>query len=282
MRLVLTSGEGLNASSCDRLLSHLVDLPAKDAGEVTIDLRSASFIDPYGMAALVMVARRLVRHGGRLICVLPGNDRSVQAVIQAGLLDALRPVAELRNLPKELSSRYPSAVPVTAIRSRNDVQTVVGHLVEMTSDRLGYNTGDVLDTAKVVSELCNNVVDHSGAEGIVMAQLGSDRYGARYVALAVADDGVGIRGSLARRYPEASHWQHGEAIERALGGLSSRETGGGAGLRSVTAVVRRYQGRLTVRSGSDRVYVSADRTPKIHTGAPFPGTLVGISFSQRS
>lgn len=282
MRLVLTSGEGLNASSCDRLLSHLAGVQSKDADEVTVDLRSAAFVDPYGMAALVMIARQLHRHGGRLICVLPGNERPVQAVLQTRLLDALRPVAELRNLPKELSHRYPSALPATAIRSRTDVQTVVGHLVEMTRDRLGYNTGDVLDTAKVVSELCNNVVDHSGAEGIVLAQLGSDRHGARYVALAVADDGVGIRGSLARRYPEAGQWLHGEAIERALGGLSSRQTGGGAGLRSVTAVVRRYQGRLTVRSGSDRVYVSADRTPKTHAGAPFPGTLVGISFSQRS
>ncbi|MCB0001505.1 MAG: hypothetical protein KDH86_03065 [Anaerolineae bacterium] len=281
MRLVLTSGEGLNASSCDRLLSHLVDASSKEAGEVTIDLRSASFVDPYGMAMLVMVGRQLHRRDGRLICVLPGSDRPVQTIVQTGLLDALRPVAELRNLPKELSSRYPSALPATAIRSRNDVQTVVGHLVQMTRDRLGYNTGDVLDTAKVVSELCNNVVDHSGAEGIVLAQLGSDRYGARYVALAVADDGIGIRGSLTRRYPEAGQWQHGVAIERALGGLSSRETGGGAGLRSVTAVVRRYQGRLTVRSGTDRVYVSADRTPKVHTGALFPGTLVGISFSQR-
>lgn len=282
MRLVLTSGEGLNAPSCDRLLSHLTDLPAKDPGEVTVDLRSAAFVDPYGMAVLVMAARQLHRHGGRLICVLPGSDRPIQTVVQTGLLDALRPVAELRNLPREQSRRYPSALPVTAIRSRNDVQTVVGHLIEITRDRLGYNTGDVLDAAKVVSELCNNVVDHSGAEGIVLAQLGSDRYGARYVALAVADDGIGIRSSLSRRFPEAGQWQHGEAIERALGGLSSRETGGGAGLRSVTAVVRRYEGRLTVRSGSDRVYVSADRTPKRHGGAPFPGTLVGISFSQRS
>lgn len=282
MRLVLTSGEGLNASSCDRLVSHLVDLPARDAGEVTVDLRAASFIDPYGMAVLVMVAQQLQRRGGRLVCVLPGSDRPVQAVLQVGLLDLLRPIAELRNLPRDLSHRYPSVLPATAIRSRNDVLGVVGHLVELTRDRLGYSTGDVLDAAKVVSELCNNVVDHSGAEGVVLAQLGSDRHGARYVAIAVADDGIGIRSSLARRFPEAGKWQHGEAIERALGGLSSRETGGGAGLRSVTAVVRRYQGRLTVRSGSDRVFVSADRTPKSHAGAPFPGTWVGISFSQRS
>ncbi|MEZ4768340.1 MAG: hypothetical protein R2844_07930 [Caldilineales bacterium] len=282
MRLVLTSGEGLNAPSCDRLLAHLADLPARDAGEVTVDLRSAAFVDPYGMAVLVMAARQVQRHGSRLICVLPGNDRPVQTMLQTGLLDALRPVAELRNLPKESSHKFPSPLPATAIRSRSDVQTVVGHLVDVTRDRLGYNMGDVLDTAKVVSELCNNIVDHSGAEGIVLAQLGSDRHGARYVALAAADDGIGIRGSLTRRYPEAGQWQDGEAIERALGGLSSRETGGGAGLRGVTAVVRRYQGRLTVRSGSDRVFVSADRTPKTHRGALFPGTLVGISFSQRS
>ena len=280
MRLVLTSGEGLNAPSCDRLLAHLVDLP--ETSEVTVDLRSAAFVDPYGMVGLVMVARQLQRRGNRLVCVLPGSDRPIQTVVQTGVLAALWPVAELRNLPKESSQRFSSPLPATAIRSRNDVQAVVGHLVDLTRDRLGYNTSDVLDTAKVVSELCNNVVDHSGAEGIVLAQLGTDRHGTRYVALAVADDGIGIRGSLARRYPEAGHWRHGEAIERALGGLSSRETGGGAGLRSVTAVVRRYQGRLTVRSGSDRVYISADRMPKTHAGAPFPGTLVGISFSQRS
>ena len=282
MRLVLTSGEGLNAPSCDRLLAHLADLPGTGASEVTVDLRSAAFVDPYGMAALVMVARQLQHRGDRLICVLPGGERPIQTIVQTGLLGALRPIAELRNLPKDSSQKYPSPLPATAIRSRSDVQTIVGHLVDLARDRLGYNTGDVLDTAKVVSELCNNVVDHSGAEGIVLAQLGSDRHGARYVALAVADNGIGIRGSLARRHPEAGQWRHGEAIERALGGLSSRETGGGAGLRSVTSVVRRYQGRLTVRSGSDRVYVSADRTPKTHAGAFFPGTLVGISFSQRS
>lgn len=282
MRLVLTSGEGLNAPSCDRLLTHLVELPSSEGSEVTVDLRSAASIDPYGMAALVMIARQLHRRGQRLVCVLPGSDRPLQTVLQSGLLDALRPVAELRNLPRDMSHRYPIALPATAIRSRHDVQTVVGHLAEMARDRLGYNTGDVLDAAKVVSELCNNVVDHSGAEGMVVAQLGSDRNGARYVALAVADDGIGIRNSLSRRFPEAGQWQHREAIERALGGLSSRETGGGAGLRSVTAVVRRYQGRLTVRSGADRVYIAADQTPKTHAGAPFPGTLVGISFSQRS
>lgn len=282
MRLVLTAGEGLGAPSCDRMLAHLAELPAKPAAEVTIDLRAAAFLDPYGMAALVMAARHVQRHGLRLICVLPEGERPLRAALQLGLLDALRPVAELRNLPREPRAGQYSALPLTAIRSRQDVQAVVGRLVEMTRDSLRYGLGDALDAAKVISELCNNVVDHSGATGIVLAQLGSDRYGSRFVALAVADDGIGIRGSLARRFPEAARWRDGEAIQRALNGLSSRETGGGAGLRSVTAVVRRYSGRLTVRSGADRYHVAADRMPKTHPGSAFPGTLVGISFSQQS
>jgi hypothetical protein len=65
---------------------------------------------------------------------------------------------------------------------------------------------------------------------------------ARLLHMVMADGGIGIRASLVKRYPEAATWRHGEAIERALGGLSSRPSGGGAGLRSVDAVVRRYTG----------------------------------------
>ena len=78
----------------------------------------------------------------------------------------------------------------------------------------------------------------------------------------MVDSGIGIRASLARRHPEATGWRDGEAIERALGGLSSRPSGGGAGLRSVDAVVRRYAGRLAIRSGEDRLYVSANQQPR--------------------
>lgn len=282
MRLVLTSGEGLSAPSCDRLLARLVEAPAQQSVEVIVDLRSAAFVDPYGIAALVMVSRRLQQRDQRFVCVLPDQERPQRAAVQMGLLDALRPCTELRNLPTASLQRPSSILPVTAVQSRHDVQVVVERLVAITRDRLGYGAGDAMDAAKVVSELCNNVVDHSGSQGVVLAQMGSDRRGQRYVALAVADDGIGIRGSLARRHAEAARWRDGDAIERALGGLSSRQAGGGAGLRSVTAVVRRYLGRLTVRSGSDRIYLAADRMPTTHAGAAFPGTLVGISFSQQA
>ena len=283
MRLVLAAGESLNAMTCDRLIARLAEERTSHASEVVIDLQAASYIDPYGAACLSLIAREVVGRDQYLICILPTQPRAQRAAVQTGLIRALRPLAELRNLPADgLIQARNSSLPLSPIRSRSDVQGVLSYLVSMAQSQLGFDTGDVLDATKVVSELSYNVVDHSGADGVVVAQLGQDRHGRRFVALAVVDGGLGIRASLAKRYPEAAGWRDGEAIERALGGLSSRPSGGGAGLRSVDAVVRRYAGRLAIRSGEDRLFVSANQQPRTLPGALFPGTQVGISFSQRT
>jgi anti-sigma regulatory factor (Ser/Thr protein kinase) len=281
MRLVLAQGDGLNAAACDRLMARLAgDLTG--SSEVTIDLQAATFIDPYGAACLCLTARQLAERQRSLVVVLPSSAGAHASVTQMGLTAALRPWAEVRNLPGHgARDERNSALPLSPIRTRNDVQVVLAYLVSLAQQRLGFDPGDVLDASKVVSELCYNVVDHSRAEGLAVAQILRDRQGQRYVSLAVADPGVGIRASLAERHPEAAQWRHGEAIQRALGGLSSRTTGGGAGLRSIYAVVRRYGGRLTIRSGDERIYVSAERQPQTVAGAWFPGAQVGISFSQR-
>lgn len=282
MRLVLATGDGLNAAACDRLLARLADQQASNSAEISVDLQAASFVDPYGAACLCLAVRMLAERGQRVVLVLPSNQRAQLAVAQMGLSAVLRPWAELRNLPAhDLRTEGVGVLPLSLIHTRSDVQSVLTYLVSLAQQRLGFDSGDVLDASKVVSELCYNVVDHSQADGLVVAQMLRDRQGQRYVTLAVADAGVGIRASLAQRHPEAAQWRDGEAIQRALGGLSSRASGGGAGLRSIYAVVRRYNGRLAIRSGNERLYVSADRQPRTLNGALFPGTQVGISFSQR-
>lgn len=284
MRLTLAQTEGLNAVSCDRLLARLTEARARNAPQITVDLANAAFIDPYGAACLALVVKHLAGRGQQVICVLPNDGRTQQTAWRIGLVAILRSVAELRNLTVQepSSGEHPSTLALSAIRSRSDVQEVLAYLVGLAQRRLGYEAGDVLDATKVVSELCYNVVDHSAAEGLVTAHIAQDRQGRRYIALAVVDAGLGIRASLAHRYPEAAAWRHGQAIERALSGLSSRQAGGGMGLRSVQAIVQRYGGRLSLRSGDDRFFLLAGRQPRIMPGAPFPGTQVGISFSQRN
>ena len=282
MRLVLADQDGLQAISCDRLLARLMDERAANVPEITIDLRSAAFVDPYGAACLLLIARHLADRGQRLVCVLPSRERVQATAIGMGLVQMLRSLADVRNtLVASQHSDRESTLPLSPIRSRADVQQVLSYLVDQAKAGLGYELGDVLDATKVVSELCFNVVDHSRAEGLAVARIYRDRQGRRFVSLAVVDAGIGIRNSLAKRFPEAQGWRNGQAMERALGGLSSRPEGGGAGLRNIHAIVRRTQGRLTIRSGDERLHVAADRRPRTLTGVSFPGTQVGISFSQR-
>jgi len=283
MRLILAHEDGLNAVSCDRLLGLLVGEQARHAAQITIDLTRAAFIDPYGAACLVLMADHLNKRGQHPHCVLPDDERIQHQAAEIGLVSALRSRADVHNLKVRRAGDSKDAVlALTPIRSRMDVQQVVSYLVNLAQSRLSYDLGDVLDASKGVSELCYNVVDHSDAFGLVTARILRGKQGQRYIALAVVDNGVGIRASLTRRYPEAAQWPHGQAIERALNGLSSRPAGGGVGLRSVEAVVRRYSGRLVIRSGNERLYLAADRQLRLVPGVEFAGTQVGISFSQRT
>lgn len=281
MRLTLAGETGMNAAACDRLLAALTTEMARSASQVIVDLRGASFVAPYGAALLVLIAQELRRQGKDAVVVLPSGRRAQQQTMQLGLIEALRPLAELRNLPAAPTPTGAPGLALRSIASASDVQGVVAYLVHQAQSRLGFDVGDVLDAAKVVSELCHNVVDHSDSQGLVAAQIYHARDGRRMISLAVVDAGIGIRGSLSRRYPEATNWSDSYAIEQALGGLSSRPSGGGAGLRNVQAVVRRYRGELSVRSGDRRVVLTANHQPRTLDGVFFAGTQVGISFSQR-
>lgn len=281
MRVTLAGETGLNAAACDRLLSVLASEPVRSAAEIVIDLHGASFVAAYGAACLVLIVQQLQQRGTRVACVLPSNRRAQQQALQLGLVTVLRPMVELRNVPTAPAPGLELGLALSPVATRHDVQAVVSYLVHQAESRLGFDVGDVLDATKVVSELCYNVVDHSDSHGWVAAQVYRNRQGRRVVSLAVVDPGIGIRTSLGKRHPEAVRWAHSVAIQRALGGLSSRPNGGGIGLRSVQAVVRRYGGELVIRSGDARIVLNADHQPLALTGTPFVGTQVGINFSQK-
>ena len=101
MRLVLAQDDGLNAAACDRLLARLAGERAAQDGEITIDLQAASFIDPYGAACLCLAARRLAERRRQIAIVLPSHPGARASVVQTGLVAALRPYAEVRNLPEK-------------------------------------------------------------------------------------------------------------------------------------------------------------------------------------
>ncbi|WP_423223148.1 ATP-binding protein [Candidatus Amarolinea aalborgensis] len=282
IRFALSSGDRFNSVTFDRLLTGITQRAPEPQREIVIDLSGVRFMDPYGMVCLVMLARSLQRQDHPVAFVLSRDSDAWQFGHSMGFHDQLALYSTLRNTGRTRSAAHRDAygLGLTPIQASTDVALVVGRFLELARAELGFSVGDLIDSAKIVSELSSNVKDHSRDLGLAAAHLYRDRQGRRYVSIGVADMGIGIRQSLSQRHAEAGHWTHAQAVAQALEGLSSRATGGGLGLSSVRQLVRRYQGRLSLRSGDAKLQLSADKQPQALHVAFFAGAQVGISFSQ--
>jgi signal transduction histidine kinase len=132
--------------------------------------------------------------------------------------------------------------------------------------------------ATVVAEVCTNIFDHSGDSGVVAAQRYTRKQDKRkYVIIAVADIGIGIRASLAKRFRDATRWTHLQSIVNALQKEYSSRPERGLGLFMVSKIVGKHDGSLHIRSGDARLYLR-HRARGIPVG-DFPGTQLSISLS---
>lgn len=180
-----------------------------------------------------------------------------------------------------------SLLDVTPVRGADDVHEVVGHVQEraaaILTGELGLESTATMGFAMALSEACQNIVEHAGTGGWVAVQAYSwkKRLGRRVVVIAVADAGVGFRRSLeatqAREYGD--RWSDGAALEAALvkGVSRFRDPGRGQGLAGIRRYLGRWDGKLSVRSGTARFTMtpSWDDDPPLEEGLPsFPGSQV--------
>jgi anti-sigma regulatory factor (Ser/Thr protein kinase) len=85
---------------------------------------------------------------------------------------------------------------------------------------LGMDAGVAHQVACCIAEACENVIEHSGDSGVVVAQK-CEYAQSTEVQLTIADLGIGIRQSLQTAYTGLQDTPAGW-IKRAVGGLSRR------------------------------------------------------------
>jgi hypothetical protein len=178
---------------------------------------------------------------------------------------------------------------VTPIASSSDVSrvtyAVIGRLAQILQNHLGYDDRDVHNVSSAISEACHNICDHSGGDGVVMAQRHTSKIGIPFVVIGVADAGIGIRKSLCRSHPEMASCTHEHAIRSALQkGISGRaEEDRGLGLPHILHIVHNYNGRLQIRSGDTRLSLVDPLTDQLtaYPSAPFLGTQLCLSLAGR-
>jgi anti-sigma regulatory factor (Ser/Thr protein kinase) len=247
-----------------------------------------SFIDPYGMVCLCQFCRHLGNRFKYAGIVLP--DRlDVQAYMaRMGFFGHVGGHVSLHN--QQVTSdggRLPASSEVllelTSVKRQEDVvevtRVILDRMKVILREQLHYSNGDINKFATVLGEVCHNIHDHSEDEGVVCVQRYTSRDGRKYVVIGVADLGIGIRASLAKRFPDANGWPHHVAIASALRKDFSRYPDRGLGLYIISQIVGQYRGSLDIRSGDTRLSVK-QRAGWVQS-CPFPGTQVSIRLSQK-
>jgi len=270
--------------------SALAAVPETD--RVLVDAHAAEWASPFGLVSLLCAGQALrERSGARPLLTVPADKDVAHYWARTGFFLEAEELFEIHGPVPKIRQPAESTVllEVTPVRVAGDVHKVVDRIQDRSaailSGELGLEAKATLSFGMALSEACQNIVEHAGTGGWVAVHAYSwrRRLGKRVVVIAVADPGVGFRRSLeptqARRYGD--RWGDGAALEAALiqGVSRFREPGRGQGFRGIRKYLDRWEGKISIRSGTARIAMIRDwdeDVPLREGLAPFPGAQLQL------
>lgn len=286
------------ASMDHRTFDQLVaELHGAGDGKALFDARHLRWVDPMGMVGLLAAGRYLKdRTGVEPRLELPESSEVSGYLGRMGFHEAAEGVFELSGKGQRKPAGRGSDVllEITPISTNSDIHSVVDRVqsraVNILSRTLNYPPTSVVQFSVVLSEVCQNIVEHAEAPGWVAAQAynWTKRLGRHVLLLAVADLGRGFRGSLQEEHAGrfGDRWGDATALEAAfMHGLTRfPDSGRGQGIQQIRKQVRRWDGVISIRSGTARIAQAPewDDTPPLQEGlADFPGAQINITLPAR-
>ena len=245
-----------------------------------LDLAAVSFVRPYGAVQLLGACVRLAGATGRMV-----ELRNIRLPVHA----YLRRVNFFTSVPNVVITHNPFNSADELSRSPASTNVLELHPIALPSDItaaveaadrilkywLSHSLKDRGRVIDLVSEACNNVVEHSDGTGWVVAQK-YERQGVA-VELAIADDGIGIPGSLERARGRVAS-ADSEYITKAIKGLSSKRPQKSVGLPTMRTTTGTSGGYLFIRSSQGEVMARDGRfLPRVRS-VVVPGTQLAMCF----
>ncbi len=292
MTSVITVPPSLDDQTFEQVLEQLAPLSAEQ--KVLLDARHCRWASPYGLTALLTLAQTRVERAG---FAGPETEETASYWQRAGFYEQAEKLFEMHGhvpRPRALGGESNVLLEVTPVAKSDDVHDVVEKIQAKAQsilvNELHLDPMATMRFAMTLSEVCQNIVEHAQTAGFVAVQTYRyrQRLGRRVVVIAVCDAGVGFRKSLesAQGRKLSDRWDDGMALEDALvrGVSRFRDPGRGQGLAGVRRYVGKWDGKLTIRSGTARIALlpSWDDDLALKEGlSPFPGAQVQITIPER-
>lgn len=286
MTQVITVPPSLDDFTFEQVLDQVAALPA-DA-KLLVDARHVRWASPYGLTALLTLAQT---RDERPTLAVPELDETLSYWARAAFFQHAESLYDLTgSYPKRRDSGESNVLlEITPVAKSDDVHDVVGRVQERAQQiiktELKLESKAIIGFAMTLSEICQNIIEHAGRGGWVAVQSyrWTKRLGRRVVVIAVCDAGLGFRRSLESMpgHLPSARWDDAAALEEAvIRGVSRfRDRGRGQGLAGARNYVGRWNGKLSVRSGTARISIVPswdDDLPLAEGLAPFPGAQVQV------
>ena len=286
MTHVITVPPSLDDFSFEQVLEQVAALP--DDAKLLVDARHARWASPYGLTALLTLAQTRQE---RPTFAVPELEETQSYWARAAFFQHAESVYDLTgSYPKRRDAGESNVLlEITPIVKSDDVHDVVGRVQEraqrIIKTELKLESKAIIGFAMTLSEICQNIIEHAGRGGWVAVQSyrWTKRLGRRVVVIAVCDAGLGFRRSLESMpgHLPSARWDDAAALEEAvIRGVSRfRDRSRGQGLAGARNYVGRWNGKLSVRSGTARISIVPgwdDDVPLAEGLAPFPGAQVQV------
>lgn len=253
-----------------------------------VDLCEIGFIDPFGMVAILEIGELLKSEGIKKTILLPESEEVIKYLERMDFFKFADNYFELPPIPQIIkkyrrSQETDVLLEITPIEKSDDIHFIVGKVKERANailkKHLHYDDKTINGFIVALSEVCQNIIEHSETKGFV----GIQKYfwqnlKKNIVKLAVMDIGIGFRKSLSERFDLKDDY---DAIEKGLlhGASRYEDKGRGHGLSAVRRFVAEWDGKLSVRSGTAKLTIMPKwgRGKRKETNlAYFPGAQVNI------
>jgi anti-sigma regulatory factor (Ser/Thr protein kinase) len=248
MSPTLTLSGDFARSDLDLLCDELRDLPEWSPDEpASVDLRSLQSMEPTALAVLLATLGGLHR---RQICnplqdlYPPENQNGVKCLHPRALHDLMAGHGHWQE-----DNDSPAILGCETFAGTGGVDAVRERLYQQLAIHTDWSSSSLKSLSGMIFELSENVIQHSrAAGGVAVLRVCSEE---QRIALAIADNGIGIRESLVRNPEFSDIGDDLTAIVKAMGARTTGEpgTGGGMGLFLARCMVRSNGGRFMVRSG---------------------------------
>jgi hypothetical protein len=253
MRQVISVPPTLDERGFDALVAELATVGGE--GGVLLDARHVRWADPYGMVGLLAIGHHLRDLAPQApVLELP---ESPEVMSYLGRMGFLNDAAAIFDVPAGIAPPRPTGpsnvlLEITQIRSHDDVHGVIDHVQDragtILTEKLNYKASDAVPFSIMLSEVCQNIIEHAESGGWVGIQTynWAKRLGRQVVVIGVADLGVGFRGSLAKEHAAryVDRWSDLTALQAAFlhGVTRFRDPGRGQGLKQIRSRVHKWGG----------------------------------------